>query len=89
MRRSVEYRKSAAQCWRLAQKSTSPEYRALLLSLAGTYVMLADQIQWLGTIRADTDVTAPPRAPSSEAEPRPRRARRDEDRASAALPPSA
>ena len=59
MRSPDAYRKSAAQCWRLAQAATQ-EYRALLLSFAGTYVVLADQTELIGAGERPVDETARP-----------------------------
>jgi hypothetical protein len=52
MRSPDQYRKSAAHCWRLAQAAKGQTYRALLLSFAGTYVALADQMEELGNVPA-------------------------------------
>jgi len=60
MRSPDAYRKSAAQCWRLAQAARTQEYRALLLSFAGTYVVLADQMEVLGMPETPDDEDARP-----------------------------
>lgn len=52
MREPDEYRRSAARCWRLAQAARDADHRAFLLSVAGTWVALANQTEKLEKMRS-------------------------------------
>jgi hypothetical protein len=44
------FRSHADECERLAQKADDPEYRSLLLSMAQTWVVLADSAEKMQTL---------------------------------------
>jgi hypothetical protein len=44
------FRSHADECTRLAQKADDPEYRSLLLSMAQTWVVLADSAEKVQTL---------------------------------------
>jgi hypothetical protein len=44
------FRSHADECTRLAQKADDPEYKSLLLSMAQTWVVLADSAEKVQTI---------------------------------------